>query len=305
MCGIAGWVDFERDLTEQADTARAMTETMARRGPDDEGLWMSAQAAIGHRRLAVIDIAGGRQPMVADDGPTVLTYSGEVYNYRELRSELTAAGHRFKTASDTEVVLRAYLQWGEQMVDRLNGMYAFAIWDARAERLLLVRDRLGIKPLFYYPLPAGVLFGAEPKPILTTPCAERRIDSVGLCGFLTGAPTPGLTPFHGLLELEPAHLVRVSRDGIEKREYWAIEARPHEDDFPTTVARVRELMEDIVTRQLVADVPRCVLLSGGVDSSAVTALAQQKLRESGETIRSFSVYSAGYLANFQPDLNRE
>jgi asparagine synthase (glutamine-hydrolysing) len=304
MCGIAGWVDFERDLTEQAEMARAMTATMALRGPDDEGLWMSPHAAIGHRRLAVIDIEGGRQPMVSEDGQTVLTYSGEVYNYRELRGELTSAGHRFKTASDTEVVLRAYLEWGEQMVDRLNGMYAFAIWDARVERLLLVRDRLGIKPLFYYPLPNGVLFGSEPKAILTNPDAARRIDRIGLCGLLTGAPTPGYTPFAGLFELEPAHLVRISRDGIQKRQYWAIEAHPHEDDFPTTVAHVRELLEDIVTRQLVADVPRCVLLSGGVDSTAITALAQEQLQAAGETLRSFSVDFAGYAENFKPDLNR-
>src|SRR4051794_17644429 len=160
MCGIAGWVDYERDLTLERETAEAMTATMSLRGPDDEGLWLAPRAAIGHRRLAVIDIEGGRQPMVAA-GDIVLTYSGEGYNYRDLRAELAAKGHAFRTASDTEVVLRAYEEWGVDMVHRLNGMYAFAVWDGRTEELLLVRDRLGIKPLFWYPLPNGVLFGSE------------------------------------------------------------------------------------------------------------------------------------------------
>jgi asparagine synthase (glutamine-hydrolysing) len=148
MCGIAGWVDFAADLRSERDTAEAMTASMSLRGPDAGGLWLSQHAAIGHRRLAVIDPAGGVQPMVSGD--TVLSYSGEVYNYRELRSELRAAGHHFETESDTEVVLRAYEQWGADMVDKFNGMYAFAIWDGAAEELVLVRDRMGVKPLYTY-----------------------------------------------------------------------------------------------------------------------------------------------------------
>lgn len=182
MCGICGWVDFERDLLDERAAAQAMTDTMACRGPDDQGLWMAPHAAIGHRRLAIIDLPGGRQPMVAaDDGrdPAVLTYSGEVYNYRELRAELAARGHRFRTQSDTEVVLRAYLEWGEDLAARLNGMYAFAVWDAERDELLLVRDRMGIKPLYYYPTSHGVLFGSEPKAILANPLAHRVLDADG------------------------------------------------------------------------------------------------------------------------------
>src|SRR4051812_16017834 len=152
MCGITGWVDFERDLRHERETLLAMTDMMACRGPDDEGLWIAPHAALGHRRLAIIDLEGGRQPMVVEEGQQVLaalTYSGEVYNFRELRTELSAHGHRFRTHSDTEVVLRAYLEWGEAFVTRLNGMYAFAIWDVRREKLLLVRDRMGVKPLYY------------------------------------------------------------------------------------------------------------------------------------------------------------
>ncbi|MFD0473932.1 asparagine synthetase B family protein [Nonomuraea thailandensis] len=166
MCGITGWVDFERDLREERGIAQDMTDTMACRGPDDEGLWTARHAAIGHRRLAIIDLAGGRQPMVAEEEgrePAVLTYSGEVYNFEELRAELSGLGHRFRTRSDTEVVLRAYLEWGEELAGHLNGMYAFAVWDARSERLLLVRDRMGIKPLYYYPTLTACCSAPSPR----------------------------------------------------------------------------------------------------------------------------------------------
>jgi len=286
MCGIAGWVDYDADLREERSTVEAMTASMAARGPDDEGVWLSPHAAIGHRRLAVIDIEGGIQPMVADD--VVLTYSGEIYNYKELRAELTSAGRQFRTASDTEVVLQAYLEWGEASFERLNGMYAFAIWDGRADELLLVRDRLGIKPLFYYPLPTGMLFGSEPKAILANPLARRRVDSQGLCSLLTQIRTLGLTPFMDLFELRPGHYLKLARSGSSVHKYWELQARPHEDDLQTTISTTRELLEDIVARQLVSDVPLCMLLSGGLDSSALVALAQ---RSEGhpEDVRSFAV----------------
>jgi asparagine synthase (glutamine-hydrolysing) len=311
MCGIAGWVDFGRDLTHERATAQAMTDTMAARGPDDGGLWLSPHAAIGHRRLAVIDVEGGRQPMVAEsdtaNGDTVLTYSGEVYNFRELRRELEGAGHRFRTASDTEVVLRAYVEWGVDMVEKLNGMFAFAIWDAAKQELVLVRDRLGIKPLYYFPLPDGVLFGSEPKAILANPLVERTVDAAGLATLLTGSMAPGEVPFKGMRDLRAGHYVRFSRAGLSEHCYWKLEARPHEDDFPTTVAKVRELLEDIVERQLVSDVPRCVLLSGGLDSSAVTALADRALAGDGaaDELRTFAVDFEGYAEMFKADTMRE
>lgn len=296
MCGIAGWVDFDRNLTFEHATASAMAETMAPRGPDDKGIWLAPHVALCHRRLAVIDLAGGRQPMAADD-LAVLTYSGEVYNFRELRAELAARGHRFQTSSDTEVVLRGYLEWGENVVDRLNGMYAFALWDIRREELLLVRDRMGVKPLFYYPLPGGgLLFGSEPKAILANPLAERAVDADGLREVFTIAQTPEQSIFKGMYELRPGQLLRVRRDGLSKRRYWSIEAREHTDDLETTVSVVRDLLEDIVERQLVADVPLCSLLSGGLDSSVVTALALKH-----EHIRSFAVDFAGYADHFRPD----
>ncbi|MEU0570817.1 asparagine synthase (glutamine-hydrolyzing) [Nonomuraea sp. NPDC005983] len=295
MCGIAGWVDFQRDLTSERATALTMTETMACRGPDDQGLWLGQHAALGNRRLAIIDVEGGHMPMTAEDA-AVITYSGEVYNFRELRAELEAGGHRFRTSGDTEVVLHGFLEWGEGVAERLNGMYAFAVWDTRRQELLLIRDRLGIKPLFYYPLPDGVLFGSEPKAILANPLVEPVVDADGLREALTMARTPQRAVFKGMRELRPGHVLRVRREGLSLRRYWALEAREHTDDLDTTVRTVRDLLEDIVGRQLISDVPLCTLLSGGLDSSTITALA----RKHGQ-IRSFAVDFAGYTEEFRPD----
>lgn len=310
MCGISGWVDFERDLRQERGTAQAMADTMACRGPDDGGLWLARHAALGHRRLAIIDIEGGRQPMVVDeDGRplAVLTYSGEVYNFGELRAELAARGHRFRTRSDTEVVVRAYLEWGEELAARLNGMFAFAIWDVRREELLLVRDRMGIKPLYYQPTPAGVLFGSEPKAILANPLAlPPVVDADGLRELLAFVKTPEHAIYRGMHEVRPGQLVRVSREGLSRRRYWRLESHEHTDDLDTTVRTVRGLLDDIIERQLISDVPLCSLLSGGLDSSAVTALAARALEEHGAgRIRSFAVDFAGYSENFEPDEMRD
>ncbi|GAA4027760.1 asparagine synthase (glutamine-hydrolyzing) [Allokutzneria multivorans] len=300
MCGITGWVGFARDLTRERATVEAMTATMRERGPDDGATWSAQHAALGHRRLAVIDIEGGAQPMVADtpDGQVVLTYSGEVYNFVELRQELRRRGHEFRTASDTEVVLRSYLEWGDALVDRLNGMYAFAIWDARAERLLLVRDRLGVKPLYLYRTADGVLFGSEPKAILANPLAKPRIGLNGLRELFAYSKTVGEAVWAGMRELKPGRLAVMDRSGLRERTYWQLEAKPHEDDTETTSERIRELMDDIMRRQLVSDVPQCVLLSGGLDSSALTGLAAQHLTP----LRTFAVDFVGQTDNFTADV---
>jgi asparagine synthase (glutamine-hydrolysing) len=307
MCGICGWVDFDRDLggPEARRVLADMTATMAYRGPDDEGTWIGGPVALGHRRLAIIDIEGGRQPMMLqEDGrPTlVLVYSGETYNYRELRERLAAAGHRFDTSSDTEVVLHAHREWGHRdprtAVSELNGMFAYALWDTAKRELLLVRDRLGIKPLYYYPTEHGVLFGSEPKAILANSLAERAIDLDGLrlC-FSVGDPHRAV--FRGMREVPPGHVVRVTRDGVQQLTYWQLTDSGHTDDVPTTVRHVRELLEDTIQRQLISDVPLCTLLSGGLDSSTLTALAA---RFSDERIRSFAVDFVGYTDNFTADL---
>jgi asparagine synthase (glutamine-hydrolysing) len=305
MCGMTGWVDFGRDLRGQQPVLSQMVATMACRGPDAEGMWIAPQVALGHRRLSVIDIEGGRQPMSVDaEGRTVavMTYSGEVYNYRELRAELATRGHRFITASDTEVVLHAYLQWGEDFAERLNGMYAFALWDTQAEQLLLVRDRMGIKPLYYAETEDGLLFGSEPKAIFAHPLIEPVVDANGLRELLAFVKNPEQAVYRDLRELRPGSLLRVNRQGITVRRYWKLEAHEHTDDLDTTVATVRELLDDIVARQLISDVPLCSLLSGGLDSSAVTALAANQLAASGRgPVRSFAVDFTGYADNFTAD----
>ncbi|MEV1090158.1 asparagine synthase (glutamine-hydrolyzing) [Streptomyces microflavus] len=294
MCGLAGWVGYDRDLSRLGATAEAMTATMACRGPDDEGVWTAPHAALGHCRLSVIDLEGGRQPMhvtAPDDGLPVVVYTGEVYNFLELKEELSGLGHEFRTSSDTEVVLHAYLEWGEEFAERLNGMYALAIWDPRTEELLLVRDRMGVKPLFYYPTRDGVLFGSEAKAILAHPEAEAVVDREGLAEIFAIINTPGHAVFKGMHEVVPGTTVRFGKDGRTTRTYWELTAQPHGDDLDTTIAQVRELLDDIVRRQLIADVPVGTLLSGGLDSSALTALAAKTFRDQGrsERVKAFSI----------------
>ncbi|MGW5737793.1 MULTISPECIES: asparagine synthase (glutamine-hydrolyzing) [Streptomyces] len=306
MCGITGWVSFDRDLRSASGTLDAMTETMSCRGPDDRGTWIEGPVALGHRRLAIIDLPGGRQPMTVrtPHGTVALVYSGETYNFTELRRELTGRGHEFTTGSDTEVVLRGYLEWGEALAERLNGMYAFAVWDGRHDKLVMVRDRMGIKPFYCYETPDGVLFGSEPKAILANPLARARVTTDGLRELFTMVKTPGHAVWDGMREIEPGTVVTVDRAGLHRRVYWRLESRPHPDGRDATVARVRELLDDIVRRQLVSDVPRCTLLSGGLDSSAMTAIAARQLGEAGESVRSFAVDFVGQSENFVADALR-
>jgi asparagine synthase (glutamine-hydrolysing) len=276
----------------------AMTETMSCRGPDASGVWSDKNATFGHRRLAVIDIPGGAQPMSVStpNGDVVMVYSGEVYNFKELRDDLVKRGERFATSSDTEVVLRGYLQWGEALVDRLNGMYAFAIWDSRMRKLVMIRDRMGIKPFYFYPTPDGVLFGSEPKAILANPLAERIVDIDGLREMMVQVKTPKHAVWKNMQEVEPGTIVTVDQNGVRERTYWRLESKLHPDDQDATVARVRALLDDIVRRQLVADVPECVLLSGGLDSSAITALSARELTE---PVRTFAVDFVDQALNFK------
>ncbi|MGF6811603.1 asparagine synthase (glutamine-hydrolyzing) [Paraburkholderia sp. Clong3] len=309
MCGIAGWVDYDRDLNEQKPIIEAMTRTMALRGPDAQGIWIDRHAALGHRRLSVIDLEGGAQPMqAAEEGKAVacLTYSGEVYNFVELRDELMKRGHRFTSRSDTEVVLRSYLEWGESFVDRLVGIYAFAIWDTRKEELLLVRDRVGVKPLFYQPFGSGVLFGSEPKAILAHPDIVPRVGLEGLRHVISMFRMPGDAVYEGMREVMPGHLVRVSRSGIAQRSYWKLEGYEHTDSLGVTIETIRGHLDRIMRQQTVADVPLCSLLSGGLDSSLVTAMADRILRQrSGRAVHSYSVDFADHGQAFAKDPYRD
>jgi asparagine synthase (glutamine-hydrolysing) len=305
MAGIAGWVDFERDLSAHRDQVRAMTASLARRGPDGEGLWASEHAILGHCRLAVIDPDGGGQPMVTEangEPLAVLAYNGEVYNHKELRSELSSRGHQFRTRSDTEVVARSYLEWREHCPERLDGMFAFAVWDVRRGELLLVRDRLGIKPLYYYPTATGLLFGSEPKAILAHPLAEPLVDADGLRETFAFSGTQGRCAFRGMRKVLRGEVIRVRPAGRSERRFWQIPAMPHTDDLKTTVGTVRGLLEEAIGRQLESDVPMGAFLSGGLDSSSVAALASRLIRQrGGEALKTFALSFTAEAEDLPPD----
>ena len=267
MCGITGWVDLRRDLRAHRVDIDAMTDSLALRGPDARGVWIDRHAALGHRRLAVIDLEGGVQPMVAEvtGARVVLTFSGEIYNFVALRRELSGLGHRFRTRSDTEVVLRAYLEWGSDCLPRFDGMFAFGVWDGRTDTLFLARDRLGVKPLYYHQYGHGLVFGSEPKALLASPVFDAVLDDVGLTRLFAmfGTHQPGHGVLRGLAEVRPGWSVSFSRSGVVQNEYWALAAADHVEDWPSTVAHVRSLLDDIVGRQLTSDVPLCALVSAG------------------------------------------
>ena len=278
MCGIAGWIDWNGEGMEyRENVVREMTRTLTHRGPDAEGFFALGRAALGHRRLIVVDPAGGAQPMdiTWQDHRAALVYNGELYNTEDIRSKLLAEGHSFTGYSDTEVLLRAYLTWGEACVRQFNGIFAFAIWDVTEQILFCARDRMGVKPFFYAPLSGGWVFGSEVKAVLTHPDIVPRLKETGICELmgLSPARSPGCGVLEGIHELKPGHSLMIDREGHREYPYWALSCAQHPDNFDDTVANVRLLIEDAVHRQLVSDVTVCSFLSGGLDSSALAALA--------------------------------
>ncbi|HEX3032778.1 MAG TPA: asparagine synthase (glutamine-hydrolyzing) [Bacillota bacterium] len=294
MCGITGWLDWERDLTAEAPMVERMSETLAPRGPDAQGMWVSPRAILGHRRLIVVDPLGGSQPMVAKRGEQTycLVYNGELYNTEDLRSELAARGYSFAGHSDTEVLLKCYMEWGPDCVSRLNGIFAFAVWEQHSNTLFMARDRLGVKPLFYWQKGSSLLFASELKALLAHPLVRPQLQGEGLAEvFVLGpARTPGHGVFSGVSEVKPGWSLLHSPSGTKHIRYWQLESKPHEDDTMTTLERVRYLFVDAVSRQLIADVPVCTLLSGGLDSTAITAVAAAHFFERNQsTLHTFSV----------------
>ncbi len=295
MCGIAGWVDFGRNLSCEHETLGRMKETLINRGPDNGGVWLAAHAALGHRRLSVIDPAGGGQPMIRrHNGHTyVIVYNGELYNTENLRQSLLAKGYRFNGHSDTEVLLFAYIEWGSQSLERLDGIFAFAVWDEESGHLFLARDRLGVKPLFYTVVNQSFLFASELKALLAHPDVAPVIDAEGLAEIFVMGPsrTPGHGIFKGVNELKPGYYMTVDKNGADsEKRYWSLESRLHEHNLQKTVENVRELLLDAVQRQLVSDVPVATFLSGGLDSSALTAISAEVFKEQGRgRLHSYSV----------------
>ena len=311
MCGIVGWTDFSRNLSNEADTLKAMADRLANRGPDASGFWFSQEAALGHRRLVVVDPEGGRQPMLRKRGNDiyVLVYNGELYNTEDIRGELILRGYVFEGWSDTEVLLNAYIEWGDQCLQRLNGIFAFAVWDQKKKQLFLARDRIGVKPFFYCQKGSSFLFASEMKAILAHPLVSAKINRTGLAEIFALGParTPGVGVFSGISELKPGCWMKVDQGGCETGPYWTLDSHAHEEDFEHTACRVRELVYDSIRRQLVSDVPLCTLLSGGLDSSAITSVASEVYRnEKKEPIQTFSIDYIGndkyfQASDFQPN----
>ncbi|GGJ11689.1 asparagine synthetase B [Alicyclobacillus cellulosilyticus] len=304
MCGIAGWVDFSRDMAQEQAVVAAMGETLACRGPDASGCWCRGPVAFAHRRLVVVDPAGGAQPMIRRFGGRtyVIVYNGELYNTEEIRRDLIARGHTFQSYSDTEVLLHSYVEWGPACVDRCNGIFAFAVWDEAAQTLFLARDRLGVKPLFYSRQASGIIFGSEPKALLAHPGVSRRVDLAGLAEVFAIGParTPGHGVFKDISELRAGHCLLATPAGVRIYPYWQLASRPHEDSLDTTVETVRALLVDAVERQLVSDVPVCTFLSGGLDSSAVSAIAARAFARDGKPpLHTFSIEFADMERYFQ------
>jgi asparagine synthase (glutamine-hydrolysing) len=282
MCGIAGLLHWGAH-PDAADRAKKMAAAIRHRGPDDEGFWSDRDVALGFARLSIVDLAGGAQPMCNEDGRVWVVYNGEIYNHRALRRELEALGHRFKTDhSDTEVLVHGWEQWGERLVPRLNGMFAFALWDAGKQTLFLARDRYGIKPLYLSaPGNEALAFGSEVRALFASGLVEKQGSPQGLLEYLGFQNNwDGRTPFAGVEMLPPGCYETVTRGGRRRTAYWDY-AFPRRigTGLEETSVRYREVLTDVMRRQMDADVPVMTYLSGGIDSTAVTAAAHHLNRE--------------------------
>lgn len=291
MCGIGGFVDYERDARRGGPILHGMKRTLTPRGPDAEGTYFDEDAALVHRRLIVIDPEGGKQPMHSPDRNTIIIYNGELYNIPELRTELMSRGHEFVGHSDTEVLLHAYLEWKTDAFSRLNGIFAFAIWEKRERRLTLCRDRLGVKPLFFAPIRNGLTFGSTIDTVLCHPEIEPALDEDGLRTLLLLGPArpPESGVFRQIKSLLPGHFAVLTPENFTDHVYWQLEAHEHEDDLPTTIERTHTLICDAARRQLVSDVPLACFLSGGLDSSILSMLAAKDYAARGGTLHTWSV----------------
>ena len=296
MCGIAGFYNphdhYLKEKEHYESVLQAMAERLRHRGPDDAGRWLSEHGGLSHARLAIIDLAGGHQPMVkSGSGQTfAIVYNGELYNTDELRQELMAAGYSFQTSSDTEVILAGYMEYGPDFVKRLNGIFAFAIMDTALNRLCLFRDRAGVKPLFYTVRGEELIFSSELKGILAYPGVKAQLDRRGLNEVFSVGParTYGCGVLKDMEELLPGHYLICTPDGIRQQSYWKLVSRPHEDSYERTIEKTSFLVEDSVRRQMVSDVPICTFLSGGVDSSLVSAICAKELKKQGKRLTTFS-----------------
>ena len=296
MCGIAGFYNAEGNYQQQkekwASVLTSMHECLAHRGNDESGIYLSDMTGLSHARLSIRDIVTGKQPIIRQKNGKeyAIVYNGELYNTEELARDLRQSGYEFSTTTDTEVILYAYMQYGASFVRKLNGIFAFAIWDDSKKQLLLYRDRVGIKPLFYSFVSGQLLFASEPKALFCFPGFTPRVSMDGMREVLAIGParTMGNGIFDDVNEVLPGHYLIFSKNTMSDHTYWDLFRAPHTDSYEQTVETVSFLLRDSVTRQMVSDVPVCTFLSGGIDSSIVTAIACRYMEKHGETLNTFS-----------------
>lgn len=299
MCGIVGFTNYKKNINNPTYILNNMKDTLTNRGPDEEGIYSSDEIFMAHKRLIVIDPIGGKQPMITkyNENEYSIVYNGQIYNCIELRNLLIENGFTFNTTSDTEVLLKAFIFYGYDVVKHLNGIFAFAIWNKEKEELFLARDHFGIKPLFYTLLNDNFVFASEIKALFEFPDVEKVIDKNGLCELFGIGPahTAGTTVFKNIFELPPAHFAIFNKYGLHTHRYWKLKSAPHTHSFFETCDNIKFLLEDSIKKQLVSDVPLCVFLSGGLDSSIITAYASQYCKKNN--LPPLSTFSVDYVDN--------
>jgi len=289
MCGICGQLVPDRSRTVERDLLQKMNYCLRHRGPDSEGYFVEDHLGLAISRLAIIDVEGGQQPIGNEDGSVVLVFNGEIYNFRELCQDLKDRGHRFSTKSDTEVIVHAYEEWGDDSLHRLNGMFAIALWDKTQQRLLLARDRMGEKPLYWHYSTHGLMWASEAKGLLAVPWVERRVNALALHHYLTLQYVPDpLTIFEGMYQLPAAHKLVVERGGEPQvSRWWQLDFEPKwQIEDAEAIQQARNLLASAVERRLISEVPLGAFLSGGIDSSAIVALMA---KQSSKPVKTFSI----------------
>ena len=299
MCGFVGVMNLKENLNSKKDILISMNNSLKKRGPDECGYYTNDNVLLGHRRLVVIDPDGGKQPMSFKyEGNTyVIVYNGQIYNTKELKESLKQNNITLESYSDTEILLKAYVLYKEDIVNHLNGIFAFAIWDEKNKSIFMARDHFGVKPLFYTILNNDFIFASEVKALLKYPGIEPVLDKQGICELFGVGPahTNGITAFKNIYELKPANYILYNENGIHVKRYWKLKSKKHEDDFDKTCEKVRYLLEDSIKNQLVSDVPLCTFLSGGLDSSIITLYATEYYKK--HNLPSLNTYSVDYIDN--------
>ncbi|MBR0490593.1 MAG: asparagine synthase (glutamine-hydrolyzing) [Clostridia bacterium] len=299
MCGFVGFVDFKKDASKMKNILVQMNESIAKRGPDEDGYYVKEHVALGHKRLIVIDPEGGKQPMCEtfSFGEYAIVYNGQIYNTKELKKTLEENGFTFKSHSDTEILLKSFIHFGKDVVNHLNGIFAFAIWNTKTNELFLARDHFGVKPLFYTIKNGAIIFASEIKALFQYPGCEKVLDKQGISELFGIGPahTPGTTIFKDIYEIKPAHFAVFNNDGLKIKRYWKLTSKPHTENLVQTSEHLESLLKDAITRQLVSDMPLCTFLSGGLDSSIITKFAADYCKDNG--MPPLDTYSIDYVDN--------